>query len=651
MDPFQRSLFKVKTFSLGCPNYNDFAPFDPMRINETSTPPYAFERGDHRVKAPVLGEDPSTIDWSAYMPCVNAFFDRILVQDWPDVSLAYERSGATDCGSFLIDAGLIDRDLGNRESEPAMEQFINDNLGSNTCDEGCKNSNLASQVDIENFLKMFAVYASIISTDSPMGNGNNYYLAGTGDGSGYKIFPYDHGSAGAMCPGQTCDTPLIYWSIIRPTCASLESNQIVGPLLTNKTLHGQYLNYVGSFVNSVMGNSSFIDSLESHIKMIESDVREDYWSSPGSFDIELSTNAMDWDREAASLPWIPFLKAREAEIRIQLDAIDAGTFPRGPHLEVGVEPQELCVDWRSTEPFKKECFLGCKYEGCHETGWIVPSFCDVNSGVCSHGNAEPKCANVPDGGRYEGMERDILGVCWNVEGTPTLMSDCPSPKLCSQDDDCLYDGCNVEGLFVRCEPTNGLCYQAEVDDKCSDMPDMEQYEGMESRDDRPTFCFDLEGTPMKVSECPPKGIITPGCQSDDDCNYDGCLMEGWTLEKSCNLDNGLCYHGDADTRCSGLNDLDRYEGMENRDDGRYTFCFNVAGTPTSVSECPPRPPEETSSPITSTTNTSSDASTTPDSTPVSESSLADESTGRQSSHVHIIVVPILVGIEALLLFY
>ena len=77
-----------------------------------------------------------------------------------------------------------------------MSAFINENLANSSCDAGCLNSNLASEVDVENFLKNFTVYTVTMNKDSPMGNQNNYYLAHTGDGTGWKIVAYDHNAAG-----------------------------------------------------------------------------------------------------------------------------------------------------------------------------------------------------------------------------------------------------------------------------------------------------------------------------------------------------------------------------------------------------------------------------------------------------------------------
>lgn len=210
-----------------------------------------------------------------------------------------------------------------------------------------------------------SVYAVVINGDSPMGNGNNYYLADAGDGKGWKIVQYDHNNIGAgfLCDA-TCDKDSIYWSITRPTCLSLESNQIVGPLLTDPVLHAEYIEYVRSFVDTVLGNASFIEEMTMHAQAIQEDVVQDFWSSGGIyFDDELSPDAAEWNKTSTitqQYPFLPFLKARVAEVRKQLDAIDNETFPRGPHLEKTVEPWEKCVDWRTTEAPYTACYQNCQ---------------------------------------------------------------------------------------------------------------------------------------------------------------------------------------------------------------------------------------------------------------------------------------------------
>lgn len=258
-DVDNHALFKVKTFAIGCGAYTELQLAQAReRINETSTPPYAFERGEHRPLTPVLGFEQA-------QECTAGFINNLLTSEFADVVLAYVRAGE-QCGPMLVQEGLVDRDLGQEEWEDAMADFIDEHLADNFCDPGCTNSNLATQVNIENFLKNFAVYAVTLNGDSPMGNGNNYYLANTGDGTGWNILQYDHNNiaAGLLCNAEVCSPHLPDWSILRPTCGSLESNQIVGPILTDVVLHAEYVEYVRDFIETVLGNESFIEEMTQH---------------------------------------------------------------------------------------------------------------------------------------------------------------------------------------------------------------------------------------------------------------------------------------------------------------------------------------------------------------------------------------------------
>lgn len=435
-DPSNHTLFKVKTFSIGCGAYSDDQLEEArQRINETTAPPYSFERGEHRDNVPVLGFEGAG-------ECITGFIDNVFRVEFGDVVLAYVRANE-QCGKMLVENGIIDRDLGDKEWEPTMESFIDENLANNTCDPGCTNSDLATEVDTEQFLKNFAVYAVTLNGDSPMGNGNNYYLAQTGDGKGWKVVQYDHNNAfgDVVCNQAECNEKVIYWSILRPTCAALETNQIVGPLLTNPDLHSRYIQHVASFVDTVLGNASFVEEMTQHAQAIQGDVAEDFWSNGGIYyENELSPNASEWNVSAmgilgAQLPLLPVIKARTAEVRAQLEALTAGTFPRGPHLEQGVEPAETCVDWRTTEAPSSACYESCQYDGCFMTDWIIPGFCDVNTSTCIHGDYDEQCRGIFDGMRYEGMENREDGretFCINTIvagglGEPAKSSFCPPP--------------------------------------------------------------------------------------------------------------------------------------------------------------------------------------------------------------------------------
>jgi CotH kinase protein len=267
-------------------------------------------------------------------------------------------------------------------------------------------------VDIENFLKSFAFYAATIQSDSPLGNGNNYYLAQTGDGTGWKIVGYDHNLGGGDLCAPECTAHLPSWSILRPTCGPLHRTQLVGPLLSNATLHAEYIEYVRAFTNDVLGNVSFIEEVTNHLKAIEDYVIEDYWGAGGQlFAVELSPNASDWQN--VGLPLIPFYKTRVDEVRRQLDSLDNGTIPRE------VEPFEVCVDWHSTEPPKSNCTQGCRYEGCQGVGLLAIHYCDEMTGVCYQAEADALCEGIPEGEQYDGMESEPDGreaFCSNFTG-------------------------------------------------------------------------------------------------------------------------------------------------------------------------------------------------------------------------------------------
>ena len=502
-NPSSFALFKVKSLSIGCGLYSDGElEKAQLRINETNTPPYFFERGEHRKRIDVLG-------WWAFGECLGGFYEQF-GEMRADTILAYLRYNK-ECASMLVDEGLIDLDIGSKEWEDAMKPFIADNLATKTCTAGCANSNLASEVDQENFLKNFAVYAVTLNQDSPMGNGNNYYLAEAGDGTGWKIVPYDHNTAGdATCDPSKCNEHLIHWSIIRPTCGSLESNQLAGPLLSNLELHTKYIEYVRSFVDTVLTNQSFIEEMSNHAQAIQDDVTQDFWSTGGVYySQELSPDASGWN--SPQMPFLPMLKARAEDVYSQLEALDAGTFPRGPHLEVNTEPDEKCVDWRTTEPPAPICYEDCEYAGCLKVGWTVPAFCDERTATCYHGDYDVKCKGLAVGDRYDGMENREGGFATfcsvEIDGvTPIKASECPPEPIgqCSEPTDCIYDGCHIPDWSVASTCSDeGICYHADLDEKCRNVPRGQRYEGMESQvDGRVAFCAEEDGTPLKVSECP-----------------------------------------------------------------------------------------------------------------------------------------------------
>lgn len=175
-----------------------------------------------------------------------------------------------------------------------MASFYDKHLGGSKCiDSKCSNSDLKGDVDITNFLKNFSVKASLLNADSPLVIGNNYYLAQTsGIDNKLKIVQWDHNgilseTTDLLCENK-CMDHLIHWSIERPTCRALESNQLVGPLLTDKDLHSKYIEYVRQFTQNVMMNQTFLDQLHSHLEAIKTEVPKDSYNNFADyFDLEL----------------------------------------------------------------------------------------------------------------------------------------------------------------------------------------------------------------------------------------------------------------------------------------------------------------------------------------------------------------------------
>ena len=431
-DPENYALFKVKSFALECGAYTQ-SDIDKAeaRLGETSTPPYAFQRGEHKESPPELGV-------FAIDECIETYDERFWVEDFVDVVLAWLRYDRS-CGDMLLEEGLIDRDLGTNDWDDAMHDFIEQDFrNDDRCEVDCANSNLANYVDTDNFLKSFAFYAVTMNADSPLVNGNNYYLAQSGAEAfggtgGWKIVPYDFNLAEVTyCHGDVCNDRIVHWSIARPTCESLESNNIVGPLLTDETLFSKYLEYVEEFINVAYGNATMIQQMQDHAALQRKYVTPDFWSTFGAFyEYELTPDAGSWEDSDKRFPLLPTMKARTEDVKAQLAAIKDGTFPRGPFvgLNGNNEPLEYCPDWRSEEPNVTSCGGACDYVGCNMPDWTVPHFCDEQFGKCIHGDYDEQCRNLYNGTQYTGMQpmedgRDAF--CMYAKGIPIKAAECPA---------------------------------------------------------------------------------------------------------------------------------------------------------------------------------------------------------------------------------
>ena len=127
------------------------------------------------------------------------------------------------------------------------------------------------------------------------------------------------------------------------------------------------------------------------------------------------------------IPFLPALRARSAEIKKQLQALDAGSFPRD--LD-DILPDETCVVWEAEGP---PCPDMCKYDGCHGPEILFAS-CEANSGICYHGSNDFMCDGVDAGGSYEGIENfegsDQPAFCMtDLFDVPFKVAQCPEKPV------------------------------------------------------------------------------------------------------------------------------------------------------------------------------------------------------------------------------
>ena len=319
--------------------------------------------------------------------------------------------------------------IGSDNWDNEIENFIQQVMGfGKRCSApGCARSTLPQEVDTTNFLKTFAFLAVVLDIDSLMGNVNNHYLAQEeSDLELWKLVVYDFGNPfPTACGSPVCAERMISWSIARPTCYSLEANPLVGPLLTDADLHSEYLGYVREFLDSVYANSTVIAEIEAQAEAIQSAVGDDT-----SFEVELAPVADNWNPD--TIPLLPTMAARAANLQEQLSAIESGSFPRGPHVGTNGDnlAWEVCANWRLSEPVTAACDEGCKYKFCSISGWAVESFCDEVTGICYHGEEDQQCIGIadrdyyPDSSSAEGVRRPF---CWYAKGIPVRAMECLAP--------------------------------------------------------------------------------------------------------------------------------------------------------------------------------------------------------------------------------
>ena len=356
------AMYKVKVQSIRCgeQNYKELGISQSVVSTAPKNPKmYAFKRGSHRPRLPVLRNQDQ---------CGAYYFIHQMNREFGDAMASWEKKGR-NCGKMVVDNGLVDRDIGTSNADTdnndaRMESFFNDYL-SGPAWKGCRSSKNGCdsqtgiyaalrntpKVDVDQWLKNFAVYAVTLGLDSPIGDGNNYFLATPGGATeaqrAYRLVQYDHNNvatpSGSNLCSPECSSRGIYWSIARPTCRALADNPHVGPLLAGKGNEGnmkRYLSYVKDFNADVYTNADLIAETEAHASAIASAVKTDPGrpvSGVQQFEKELKASNGQWQEYNL----LAFMKARGEEVKKQLDALDAGTFP---HHDDQVE---ACQDWRS----------------------------------------------------------------------------------------------------------------------------------------------------------------------------------------------------------------------------------------------------------------------------------------------------------------
>jgi CotH kinase protein/Lamin Tail Domain len=179
------ALYKITNLGVTCGEYSqEQIASATLRKGETSTPPYAFERGEHRLPVEVLGLLKG-------QQCAHNYLRDTEVRDKEDVILAWLRYNK-DCAKMRMDEGLVDRQFGSSDLDDVMENFLRAHLDLSLdhCDPSCANSDLKDDVDVENFLKTLAFYAVTLNMDSPLGAGFNHFFVQAGDGRGWKLQAY-----------------------------------------------------------------------------------------------------------------------------------------------------------------------------------------------------------------------------------------------------------------------------------------------------------------------------------------------------------------------------------------------------------------------------------------------------------------------------
>lgn len=535
-DPASTALFKAKTGMGDCP-YTDPNQLGSALLSETPDP-YYFERGDHRMDAPILGLEQ----------CYDYFFGEIM-KDQSDMVKGYLEYD-NKCGLAMVEMGRVDRDYGAKSIEETMVSFLDSKFYNTSV------TDLTDNIDTDQWLKNLASYAVMLNVDSPLTIINNFYLATTEGGEGdWKIVQYDHnniasrGAASLLC-SSGCGYRLVYWPILRPTCGSVESHKIVGRVLNSEENIQKYLDYVTEMVE-ILEETSVLEDLYSYSHEIKEYVLEDplgwVYSTIESYEeSELGTEIDGYNTEIS--PFLRVMKARLVEVRKQLDAIGEGSLP----LDGVYDPRGVCPDWRDSS--SEDYIAGSTLEeSCPVPGCDLANLCYSDNACTADGEmlfaecgaATPFCDSCfPYSGC--GLGRTELSKLF-VEGDQCgkELADCSFGAECFNHKGgiCAFDG---EILAEECAEAALNCKSCFPRSRCGTQSGSDDFVSSEvTSDDDGSAAFVVSEDCGDVATCAPAGPCF-------DHKLGLCALDGSITDSSCQLTLPFCKPCFPNSRCGSL---------------------------------------------------------------------------------------------------
>jgi len=526
-DPQKTGIFKLKTGFDACPFDDDMMRAITFATESNPLPPdvYYFERGRHKADTPILGSGLEGVG-----TCVTYFFNEV-TKEILDVGRYYFDHGQ-DCAEILVESGRVDRDYGPKSIEVSMENFLEKYFDKDVDD-------LNDFIDTDQWIQNFAFMGLILHHDSVINNINNWYLATTNGGEDWKIVQYDHNSilkndiSSLLCDPMCGGSEFVYWSILRPTCGPIEDHQIVGRVLNNPENMEKYLSYVREYLD-ILSSDEVLGTIKAYGETIKDYAVKDplnfYYETAEAYEsFELGEDTSDYSSVMGD-SFYKTIRVRFAEVRKQLEAIDAGTMPGGGEYD----PLAKCPDWRDPNGGIKEvdpsgtpvesdvCGSDILELGCAEAG---PCF-NHDMGICQEDGtfsivdcemAAPGCAPCYPNSRCGGeaaisdVDESAVPVESDACGSDVLELGCAEAGPCFNHawGICLEDGtfsvadCEQAALCAPCYP-NSRCGSGESSPEVQDV--------------------DESAIPVESDACGPE-LLTLGCSQAGPCFENGFICQ------------------------------------------------------------------------------------------------------------------------------